>query len=106
MAHNIIYLDQYQNDIQYLKEKLEQEQNLSAKERIQKQIELLDDAVIIYHEHRSAELDTLIDLFVQWWFGHNEDSHFFNEAVRQCPTLTTRVNKILKGEPNDQIKKK
>jgi len=71
----------------------------------------LEDAVVIYHEHRPAEssaeieLDTLTELFVQWWFGHNEDSLFFNEAVIQCPTLTTRVNKILKGEPNGPFTK-
>jgi hypothetical protein len=82
------------NDIGYFKWKLERETDPINKDCIQQQIDLLEDAIVIYHKHRLAEsdeLDTLCDLFVQWWYDHHEDSQFFNEAVQQCPTLAKKI---------------
>lgn len=42
-------------DLEYLREKLKSEQNLLVQERIRKQIELLEDAIVIYREYRPAE---------------------------------------------------
>lgn len=39
-------------DIEHLKQKLETETDPLVKWRIEKQIELLDDALVIYHERR------------------------------------------------------
>jgi hypothetical protein len=39
-------------DIEHLKQKLETETNPLVKWRIEKQIELLEDALVIYHERR------------------------------------------------------
>lgn len=42
------------------------------------------------------ELEILTNLFVNWWFKDWEDSHFFNEAVKQCPTLKEKATKHYK----------
>lgn len=42
-------------DVEYFREKLKSETNELVKERISKQIELLEDAIVIYHEQRLPE---------------------------------------------------
>ena len=44
------------------------------------------------------ELDILTDLFVSWWFEDWDDAHFFNEAVRQCPTLCNKISEYSQRE--------
>jgi hypothetical protein len=43
------------DDIEHLKKKLDLEKDPQAQAKLFKQIALLDDALVIYHEHRTGE---------------------------------------------------
>ena len=50
--NDVIPSDLTEEDIAYFKEKLANTKDLAGRERLQKQIDLLEDAVVIYREHR------------------------------------------------------
>ena len=45
-------------DIEYFKRKLEATTDIYAREKIGKQIKLMEDAVVVYHEHRLGSTTT------------------------------------------------
>ena len=88
--------------IALLNAKIEFELSVS---RIRQHIAMLEDAIVIYKLNLPSidvppevELETLTNLFCQWWFKEIEDAHFFNEAVHNCPTLLTKINTITNKE--------
>ena len=94
----------FEDHMQYFQAKLDRETSPAAQLKYRKQFELLEDAVVIYHESRpaeytaDAELDVLTNLFVQWWFIRDIDNvEFFNNAMRNCPTLSQKANAYLTG---------
>ena len=65
-----------------------------------------EDAVVVYRLRRprsdvppEVELQSLIELFRQWWLEEIDNAEFFNEANHYCPTLAaTMITTYNKGE--------
>ena len=53
------------------------------------------------NEALQAERVACREIFMRWWFGHQEDSQYFNELVRADKILATQINDMAKeGDAN------